>query len=44
MKATNLAGRYDLPLLDWAQVEARLNEGLEHGRTRRRAKVAVLAG
>jgi hypothetical protein len=29
MKATNLAGLYDLPLLDWAQVEARLNEGLE---------------
>ena len=29
MRETNLAGLYDLPLLDWAKVEARLNEGLE---------------
>lgn len=29
MEATNVAGLYDLPMLDWAKVEARLNEGLE---------------
>lgn len=29
MEATNLAGLYNLPLLDWDRVEARLNEGLE---------------
>lgn len=29
MKATNLAGLYDLPLLDWTRIEARLREGLE---------------
>jgi PPOX class probable F420-dependent enzyme len=28
MRATNLADLYDLPLLDWARIEARLNEGL----------------
>lgn len=28
MDATNLAELYDLPLLDWARIEARLNEGL----------------
>src|SRR5690242_7420944 len=28
MKANNLAELYDLPLLDWAHVEARLEEGL----------------
>jgi hypothetical protein len=28
MRATNLADLYDLPVLDWARIEARLNEGL----------------
>ena len=28
MEAINLAGRYDLPVLSWAGIEARLNEGL----------------
>ena len=28
MDALNLAGHYDLPLMDWARVEARLNEGI----------------
>ena len=28
MEATNLASLYDLPLLDWDGIEARLNEGL----------------
>jgi PPOX class probable F420-dependent enzyme len=28
MEATNLAGLYDLPLIDWAAIEARLQEGL----------------
>ncbi|MGH3251100.1 MAG: pyridoxamine 5'-phosphate oxidase family protein [Trebonia sp.] len=28
MEATNLAGLYDLPLLDWTRIEARLQAGL----------------
>ena len=28
MDATNLAGLYDLPLMDWARIEARLDAGL----------------
>jgi PPOX class probable F420-dependent enzyme len=28
MDATNLAGLYDLPLIDWARIEARLDAGL----------------
>src|SRR5207244_5827851 len=28
MDATNLAGLYDLPLIDWAGIEARLEAGL----------------
>jgi hypothetical protein len=28
MDATNLADLYDLPLLDWSQIQARLEEGV----------------
>jgi hypothetical protein len=28
MDATNLAGLYVLPLLDWSQIQARLDEGV----------------
>jgi hypothetical protein len=28
MEAKNLADIYDLPLLDWARIEARLDQGL----------------
>jgi hypothetical protein len=28
MEATNLADLYDLPLMDWSQIQARLDEGL----------------
>lgn len=28
MHATNLAGLYDLPLLDWSQIQAQLDEGV----------------
>ena len=28
MEATNLADLYDLPLLDWSQIEAGLDEGI----------------
>ena len=29
MDATNLAGLYDLPLLDWSRIESRLDSGLD---------------
>jgi hypothetical protein len=28
MDATNLADLYDLPLLDWSQIESRLDDGI----------------
>ena len=31
MEATNLADLYDAPLLDWARIEARLDQGLSQG-------------
>jgi hypothetical protein len=36
MDATNLADLYDLPLLDWSQIESRLDDGIP----RRRAPAA----
>jgi hypothetical protein len=35
MEATNLAGLYNLPPLDWSRIEARLEEGLSHHRLSR---------
>ena len=44
MRETNLAGLYDLPPLDWAKVEARLNEGLEQAPGEAPARPAEATG